>query len=156
MSTSKPFEYARYVSMLEAQLRRPATEASTRTLPVEIRFITYDMPRTGWVWCRSQYEAARAIHGDTGKTARARLHRRLYEGDFRLCRIDEWIVRPSLDYRPPSERGWALLRRAVHTCRVYDYWARQTYCPTAVSHKRRRDEYERGEEATIARYVGFA
>lgn len=110
---------------------------------MEVRFASIDQPPTAWIWCQSQYAAAKLIYRDTGKGSRSRVHRLVYEGDFtRMRRKNQWIARPAMDPRPPMERGWALVRRAIKTQQVYDFWMGEIYKPTSLAHKRRRDEFE--------------
>ena len=151
-------EYTRYTSLLDEQLTNPETDASINGGAVDVRFVTddmvtEDMPRTGWLWCKSQYVAARIVFGDTDQKSRSRIHRLVYEGDYRNLRVNQWIVRPSFK-GPPAYRGWALLRRYVNIMRIYEYWVKETYKPTAVGHKRRRDDFENAEVVNT-HYVGM-
>ena len=136
-------EYKRYTALLEQQISNSSSENVTTGAPVDVRFVTdEDMPRTGWIWCKSQYAAAKIVYETTDQKSRGRIQRLLYDGDYRDYRVDQWIVRPSRHYDPPACRGWSRFRRGVRTMQIYEYWAKQTYKPTAVGDKRRREEFE--------------
>ena len=150
-------EYARYTSLLDEQLCNPRTKYALR-MPVDVRFVIdedkmMDPPRTGWIWCPPEV-AATIMFGNRTPDSMNRMTRLLYEGHWRNLRVNQWIVRTSRYCAPPAYRGWALFRRYVNVMRIYDYWARETYKPNAVSRKRRRHEFE-NMETIETRYVGL-
>ena len=149
-------EYLRYASHLDAQLARPDTDESNTGGAVEVRFVTDDesMPRTGWIWCKSRYAAAKLVYGNTENKSQSCIERLEHDGSNRNLRVNQWIVRRARNSTPPAHRGWALFRNYVHAMRIYVFWAKQTYKPTAKAHKRRRNEFESGE-TVHTRYVGM-
>jgi len=153
-------EYSRYALRLDKQLARPETDASRNGGAVEARFVTDEkyMPhapkRTAWIWCKSQYAAAQLVYGATDQKSKSRISRLVDEGDYRDFRVNQWIVRGARNTIPPAHRGWALFRKYVHTMRIYQFWVKSTYAPTAKAHKRRRDDFDNGE-TVYTRYVGM-
>lgn len=147
-------EYTRYASLLDKQLADPEADTSSFGGEVDVRFVVDGAKRSGWIWCRSQYAAAKIVYGDTDKKSRARISRLVYEGGRRDLRVNQWIVRRSSNPIPPAHRGWALLRKYVNIMRIYEYWARETYKPTAVGQKRRRDDFENAN-VVVTHYVGL-
>jgi hypothetical protein len=141
-------EYDRYVSLLDAQLATPSDETSETGGAVEVRFqmTQTTCPRTAWVWCKSQYEAAKILSAEAKPSARVRnaVHRMAYEGDWsRARRRDKWVVRVANDSRPPARRGWAVVRKHAKQLPLLEFWLKETYKPTSIGHKRRREEYEK-------------
>ena len=147
MNTTDMSAEERYRALVVAQRKHP-TRTYSKSAPVELRFV---LPQNkaksepeAWIWCASQYEAAKLAFGTPSAKHRNRIHTRLYEGDWSRARRGayDWVVRRAEDDRPPGLRGWHLVRSFVHTKRIGEYWLAQTYNPTSFAHKRRRAEFE--------------
>jgi hypothetical protein len=147
-------ENAKYLELLHMQIHEPQTEVSNTGGAVEVRFVMDKGGRSAWIWCKSQYVAAKILFGNTDKKSRSRVQRLVYEGDYRDFRINQWIVRPSMQSFAPAHRGWPLLRRAVRTFAVYKYWAHETMKPTSQAQARREQDFT-NMDAVETRYVGF-